>query len=255
MTWRILAAMRSAASKISCSPRCWSAKSPWAIRRTTRGSLSSNRSRQASRTDAKVRGRKYATASGRRELKTAERSTLALDPSCSHCRETFCESAEEAIRNQSPTSSVLNPRSREVWRKTAGEKEFQTFAVLSQCGGCARSTDLGDFCGLGKSAENAGVKRAEHRLVGETSRLAHRGWRSQRNWNPTFSRQSGVNAMLIDPFRQLFPPPGTCTHKSTITRASGVGSQATSIGDSGSGALPMLSAQTSIAAGRSARSV
>ena len=70
MTWRILAAMRSAASKISCSPRCWSAKSPWAIRRTTRGSLSSNRSRQASRTDVKVRGRKYATASGRRELKT-----------------------------------------------------------------------------------------------------------------------------------------------------------------------------------------
>ena len=97
MTWRILAAMRSAASKISCSPLCWSAKSPWAIRRTTRGSLSSNRSRQASRTDAKVRGRKYATAFGRRELKTAERSTLALDSSSSRYSVISLQSAEAAV--------------------------------------------------------------------------------------------------------------------------------------------------------------
>jgi hypothetical protein len=38
------------------------------------------------------------------------------------------------------------------------------------------------------------------------------------------------------PFCQLLLPPGTCTHKSTITRAPATGSQATSIGDSGSGA-------------------
>jgi hypothetical protein len=55
----------------------------------------------------------------------------------------------KAIQNQSLTSSVLNPHSPEVWRKTAGENEFWASADASQSGGlCAKARVYWDFCAL-----------------------------------------------------------------------------------------------------------
>ena len=44
-------------------------------------------------------------------------------------------SSRKAIQNQSLTSSVLNPRSREVGRQTAGERQFRVSAGAPQSGG------------------------------------------------------------------------------------------------------------------------
>lgn len=40
--------------------------------------------------------------------------------------------SRKTIQNQSLTSSVLNPRSREVWRQTGREREFRTSASVAQ---------------------------------------------------------------------------------------------------------------------------
>src|SRR6202043_1525215 len=50
---------------------------------------------------------------------------------------------------QSLTISVLNPPSPEVWRKTAGEREFGVSAGASQSGGlCAKARVYWGFCAL-----------------------------------------------------------------------------------------------------------
>jgi hypothetical protein len=43
--------------------------------------------------------------------------------------------SRKAIQNQLLTSSVLNPRSRELWRKTVRETEFRVTAGAARCGG------------------------------------------------------------------------------------------------------------------------
>jgi hypothetical protein len=43
--------------------------------------------------------------------------------------------SRKVIQNQLLTSSVLNPRSRELWRKTVRETEFRVTAGAAQCGG------------------------------------------------------------------------------------------------------------------------
>jgi hypothetical protein len=48
------------------------------------------------------------------------------------------------------TSSVLNPRSPELWRKTATERKFDYFIGASQSGGLrANAVFIGHFYGLG----------------------------------------------------------------------------------------------------------
>src|SRR5688572_11739105 len=68
-------------------------------------------------------------------------------------RDIFCKvrrlSSPKAIQNQTLTSSVLNPRGREVWRQTARERKFQVSAGASKCGGlCAKPVVIGDFSAL-----------------------------------------------------------------------------------------------------------
>ena len=88
-----------------------------------------------------------------------------LIPSLSATPTNFAKSAEIGLKkvsqNQSLTRSVLNPRSREVWRQTAGEREFRASAGLSQCGGLrAKPVVIGRFCSLASRAENVGRGRA-----------------------------------------------------------------------------------------------
>jgi hypothetical protein len=60
-------------------------------------------------------------------------------------------------RYQSLTSSVLNPRSPEVWRKTAGETELRVSAGASQSGGLrAKARVYWGFLRARKAAEKVG---------------------------------------------------------------------------------------------------
>ena len=53
------------------------------------------------------------------------------------------------MQNQSLTKSVLNPGSPEVWRQTAGEREFRVAAGVSKCGGFrAKPVVIGLLCAL-----------------------------------------------------------------------------------------------------------
>jgi len=55
----------------------------------------------------------------------------------------------KAIQNQQLTKSVLNPRSPEVWRQMAREREFRVAAGVSKCGGFrAKPVVIGDSCTL-----------------------------------------------------------------------------------------------------------
>ena len=57
--------------------------------------------------------------------------------------------SQKAIQNQTLTSSVLNPRSREVWRQTAGERQFRVSAGAPQSGGFrAKPVVIGLLCAL-----------------------------------------------------------------------------------------------------------
>jgi hypothetical protein len=58
--------------------------------------------------------------------------------------------SRKTIQYQWLTSSVLNPRSREVWRQTAGETEFRVSPDESQSGGLfAKPVVIGLLCALG----------------------------------------------------------------------------------------------------------
>ena len=70
------------------------------------------------------------------------------------------------------TRTVLNPRSREVWRQTGRERAFRVLTGSPQCGGFrAKPVVIGDF-----SAANLG---------GES--WSKKDWRRERNWDPTVS--------------------------------------------------------------------
>jgi hypothetical protein len=78
----------------------------------------------------------------------------------------------KAIQNQSLTSSVLNPRSREVWRQISREREFRVLVGASQCGGLrAKPVVIGLLCALASRREC----------------WSRKGWRRDRNWDPTLS--------------------------------------------------------------------
>ena len=60
---------------------------------------------------------------------------------------------------QRVTSSVLNPRSREVWRQTAGENEFRVSAGASQCGGLrVKPVVIGLLCALASQRRMLGAE-------------------------------------------------------------------------------------------------
>jgi hypothetical protein len=66
--------------------------------------------------------------------------------------------SRKTIHNQPLTSSVLNPRSPEVWRQTAREREFRVTAGLSKCGGFrAKPVVIGLLCGLARQRRKLGV--------------------------------------------------------------------------------------------------
>jgi len=80
--------------------------------------------------------------------------------------------SRKAIRSQQLTSSVLNRRSREVWRQEGRERQFRPSAGFMQCGGsCAKPLVIGLLCALNVSGEC----------------WARKDWRRERNWDPTFS--------------------------------------------------------------------
>ena len=61
----------------------------------------------------------------------------------------------KTIQNQPLTSSVLNPRSRELWRQTAPEREFRASAGVPQCRALrAKARVYWGFLRARKSAEN-----------------------------------------------------------------------------------------------------
>jgi len=99
-----------------------------------------------------------------RESKFAARSTPALDavaPSAPrYLSKVRKVTVTKAIQNQPLTSSVLNPRSREVWRKTAEEREFRVSVGASQCGGFhAKPVVIGLLCALGSRRRMLGADR------------------------------------------------------------------------------------------------
>ncbi len=60
----------------------------------------------------------------------------------------------KTIQHQSLTRTVLNPRSREVWRQTGREREMRAAMGSAQCGGfCAKPVDIGDFSVLKAGGE------------------------------------------------------------------------------------------------------
>jgi hypothetical protein len=95
----------------------------------------------------------------------------------------------KALQNQPLKKSVLNPHSREVWRKTAGERQFQVSTVVPQSGGLlAKARANWRFLLARKAAENVGrgqtgggrgtgIKHSRNSSVG----------RSETNCIPTFS--------------------------------------------------------------------
>jgi hypothetical protein len=103
----------------------------------------------------------------------------------------------KAIQNQSLTRSVLNPRSPELWRQTAGEREFRVTAGASQCGGFrAKPVVIGDFCPLVRQRrmfdDNAlaeGVRLGSNGLLSWCDRSStwecdrDPNWALKRRWN------------------------------------------------------------------------
>ena len=67
----------------------------------------------------------------------------------------------KAIQYQQLTNSALNPRSPEVWRQTAGERESRVSTGASQCGGFrAKARRYWASAHARKPAENVGRGRA-----------------------------------------------------------------------------------------------
>jgi hypothetical protein len=67
-------------------------------------------------------------------------------------------SSRKTTQYQLLTSSVLNPRSREVWRITGRETEFWATAALSQCGGLGTKVRfIGNMCGLANQRRMLGA--------------------------------------------------------------------------------------------------
>ncbi len=82
--------------------------------------------------------------------------------------------SRKAIQNQSLTKSVLNPRSREVQRQTAGENEFGISAGMPQSGDlCAKPVLIG----------------LPARAKARRECSARKDWRRERNCKPTVSRR------------------------------------------------------------------
>lgn len=76
-----------------------------------------------------------------------------------HC-EVVRPTSRKTIQNQSLTTSVLNPRSRELWRPTATENEFRVWAAASPCGGfCTKDRVYWAFVRAHKPAESVGLGR------------------------------------------------------------------------------------------------
>jgi hypothetical protein len=61
-------------------------------------------------------------------------------------------------QNQRLKNSVLNPRSREVRRQTAREREFRSAGGVPQCGGFRTGPRLLGFRGRRQPAENVGLR-------------------------------------------------------------------------------------------------
>ena len=66
----------------------------------------------------------------------------------------YTRSALVKLPNFTASANWTNPRSREVWRQTAGENGFRVSAGASQCGGlCAKPVVSGLLCTLQASRE------------------------------------------------------------------------------------------------------
>ena len=67
--------------------------------------------------------------------------------------------SQKVIQHQRLTRTVLNPRSREVWRETGQEREFRASAGAAQCGGLrANPAVIGNFSPVKSSGETCSAK-------------------------------------------------------------------------------------------------
>jgi hypothetical protein len=88
----------------------------------------------------------------------AAQSTLPLNPGAPrYLAKVQRLGSRKAIQNQPLSSSVLNPRSREVWRQTHRRERISRLGGTSQCGGLLAEARInGEFLWLASPVENVG---------------------------------------------------------------------------------------------------
>jgi hypothetical protein len=96
----------------------------------------------------------------------------ALRSPKSSCEKCGGEQKRNSSQINALDRTVLNGQSRELWREPAREREFRPSVGAAECGGLGVTPAItGPFCAL--------ASRRECWLC--------RGWRREKNWDPTFS--------------------------------------------------------------------